>query len=197
MGSLFPNLYDMVMKPLEATRFKKVRTALVRTAKGEVLEIGSGTGVNFPYYKCAAHVTAIEPSQKMRDRGEKRLTQANVPITVFDAVAESLPFADDTFDTVIATLVFCSIPNPKKALMEIQRVSKADAEILFFEHVRIEQSILGKVQDMLNPIWHKVCDGCQLNRDTLASIQQAGIVVNVVESFYKKLFLSIKCVNGK
>lgn len=197
MGSWFPKLYDVAMKPLEATRFKKVRKSLVRTAEGEVLEIGSGTGVNFPYYQCVQHVSAVEPNPLMTERGKRRLKQAKVPITVFEYTAESLPFEDNTFDTVIATLVFCTIPDPERAMMEIQRVSKPGAKILFFEHVHMEQPLLRKIQDLLNPLWYKVCDGCHLNRDTLSTIQQVGIEVTTVEAYYKKLFLSINGVNRK
>lgn len=197
MGSWFPRLYDLVMRPLEATRFKKIRTELVREAGGNVLEIGSGTGVNFPYYRCATQVTAIEPNPLMSERGKRRLEQASVPIDVLEASAESLPFVDDTFDTVIATLVFCTIPNPSKALEEIRRVSKPGAKIMFFEHVRMNRPVFGKTQDILNPLWTKICDGCHLNRDTLSMIELAGIEVTHVESLYQKLFLSIKGLNIK
>lgn len=197
MPSIFPKLYDVFMKPLEATRFKKVRSELVREARGHVLEIGSGTGINFPYYQQATKVTAIEPNPLMSERGMEQLKRASVPIEVVQVGAEVLPFEDNTFDTVIATLVFCTIPNSAKALQEIRRVSKPGANLVFFEHVRMEQPSLGKLQDILNPLWTKVCDGCQLNRDTLGAIQQAGIEVMRVESMYKKLFLSITAVNPK
>lgn len=98
---------------------------------------------------------------------------------------------------MIATLVFCTISDPEKALKEIQRVSKPGAKILFFEHVRIAHPVLGKMQDLLNPFWRKIADGCQLNRDTLSMIQQAGLEITTVEPFYKKLFLSIHAVNPK
>lgn len=197
MPSLFPKLYDVLMKPLEATRFKKVRSELVREAKGNVLEIGSGTGINFPYYHHATKVTAIEPNPLMSERGMERLKRASVPIEVVQVGAEALPFEDNTFDTVIATLVFCTIPDPVKALDEIRRVSKPGAALIFFEHVRLEQPSLGMLQDILNPLWAKVCDGCQLNRDTLGAIRQAGIEVVRVKSMYNKLFLSITGLNTK
>lgn len=197
MPSIFPKLYDVFMKPLEATRFKKVRSEFVREANGHVLEIGSGTGINFPFYQQATKVTAIEPNPLMSERGMEQLKRASVPIEVVQVGAEVLPFEDNTFDTVIATLVFCTIPNSAKALQEIRRVSKPGANLVFFEHVRMEQPSLGKLQDILNPLWAKVCDGCQLNRDTLGTIQQAGIEVIRVESMYKKLFLSITAVNPK
>ncbi|PIC55941.1 SAM-dependent methyltransferase [Sporosarcina sp. P12(2017)] len=193
MESVFPKIYDMAMKPLEATRFKKVRTELIRNAQGNVLEIGSGTGINFPYYQQAKHVTAVEPNPQMSRRAMRRGRNAHVPITLYEANAESLPFADHTFDTVISTLVFCTIPNPLLALKEIQRVSKPGATILFFEHVKMKQPNLAKAQDLLNPLWEKVCDGCQLNRDTLSMIVDSGIYVEDMESLYEGLFLSIKC----
>lgn len=197
MGSWFPKIYDIAMRPLEATRFKKIRKGLVTNATGHVLEIGSGTGINFPLYKHAQQVDAIEPNPLMSQRAGERLSHAQVPIHLHEVGAEVLPFADNTFDTVIATLVFCTIPEPMKALAEIQRVSKPDAKILFFEHVRMDPILLGKTQDILNPLWEKVCDGCQLNRDTLQLIQKSGITVTKVDSFYAKLFLSIEGQNVK
>ncbi|PIC71433.1 SAM-dependent methyltransferase [Sporosarcina sp. P16b] len=194
MGNVFPRIYDIAMKPLEVTRFKKVRTELIRNAQGNVLEIGSGTGINFPYYRQAKHVTAIEPNPEISRRATRRGRNAHVPITLYEASAESLPFADHTFDTVISTLVFCTIPNPLRALKEIQRISKPDATLLFFEHVKLEQPGFAKVQDLVNPLWEKVCDGCQLNRNTLSLIIDSGICVEEIESLYGGLFLSI---NGR
>lgn len=196
MGTWFPKVYDAAMKPLEAISFKKIRSDLVKKAEGRVLEIGSGTGINFPYYKNALQVDAIEPNPSMSKRADERLRSAQVPIQVHESGAESLPFADDTFDTVVATLVFCTIPEPMKALAEIRRVSKPGARLLFFEHVRMEPVLLSKTQDLLNPLWEKICDGCQLNRDTLDLIKKSGIEVAKVEEYYAKLFLYIEGENG-
>ncbi|WOV83627.1 class I SAM-dependent methyltransferase [Sporosarcina jeotgali] len=196
MGTWFPKIYDAAMKPLEASQFKKIRRDLVEKAEGRVLEIGSGTGINFPYYKNALQVDAIEPNPSMSKRSDERLRCAQVPIQIHESGAESLPFADDTFDTVVATLVFCTIPEPLKALAEIQRVSKPGARLLFFEHVRMEPILLSKTQDFLNPLWEKICDGCQLNRDTLDLIKKSGIEVAKIESYYAKLFLYIEGING-
>ena len=196
MGTWFPKIYDAAMKPLEAHSFKEIRMDLVEKAEGRVLEIGSGTGINFPYYKNARQVDAIEPNPSMSRRADERLRSSRVPIQVHESSAESLPFADDTFDTVVATLVFCTIPEPMKALAEIRRVSKPGARLLFFEHVRMEPILLSKTQDLLNPLWEKICDGCQLNRDTLDMIKKSGIEVAKVESYYAKLFLYIEGINA-
>lgn len=195
MGTWFPKVYDAAMKPLEAISFKKIRMDLVKNAEGQVLEIGSGTGINFPFYKKALQVDAIEPNPSMSKRAEERLRHAKVPIRVHETGAEALPFADNTFDTVVATLVFCTIPEPMTALAEIQRVSKPGARLLFFEHVRMEPILLSKTQDILNPLWEKICDGCQLNRDTLKMIKKSGIEVAKVKAYYAKLFLCIEGTN--
>ncbi|WP_438318117.1 class I SAM-dependent methyltransferase [Sporosarcina sp. FA9] len=195
MGKWFPYLYDVAMKPLEKTRFNKIRTELVGEAKGRVLEIGSGTGVNFPYYKNAIHVDAIEPNPLMSKKALKRMQKSKVPIELYSASAEELPFADSTFDTVVSTLVFCTILDPFKALKEIRRVSKTGAEIVFFEHVRMDQPLLGKTQDVLTPLWKKGFDGCHLNRNTLEVIKESGLEIKNVDSNYGGLFLTIECLN--
>ncbi|WJY27590.1 class I SAM-dependent methyltransferase [Sporosarcina trichiuri] len=197
MGTWFPAIYDTAMKPLEEGEFKRIRKQLVTGAAGRVLEIGYGTGVNFPFYRSAVSVDAIEPNPSMAARAEKKLQDARVPIRLSAASAEKLPFPDDTFDTVVATLVFCTIPDPEKALREIQRVSRQGAKLLFFEHVRLRQPVLRKLQDWLNPMWSRVCDGCQLNRDTLGLIRKVEITVDRVDEYYGKLFLAIEGKNGK
>lgn len=195
MGKWFPSIYDMAMRPLEKTKFKKIRKTLVNQATGRVLEVGSGTGVNFPHYQNATQVDAIEPNPLMKERALKRMVGTRIPIQIYQAKAEKLPFADNTFDSVVATLVFCTIPEPIKALQEIQRVSKPNAKILFFEHVRLDQAFLGKTQDILTPLWKKTCDGCHLNRDTLELIKQSNLSVLKVDTYFNGIFLSIKCLN--
>ncbi|MFD2618421.1 MULTISPECIES: class I SAM-dependent methyltransferase [Terrilactibacillus] len=197
MGKWFPRIYDIAMRPIERSGFKKIRTKLGKEANGRVLEVGSGTGINFPYYRNAIRVDAIEPNSIMREKSLRRLERARVPIQLSNARAESLPFADDTFDTVLATLVFCTIPNPVKAIQEIERVSKPGAKVLFFEHVRVEQPFLRKTQDLLTPLWKKLCDGCHLNRDTLALLKQSNLEVTEVKYYYNQIFVVVKSFNNK
>lgn len=197
MGNLTPKLYDVAMKPFEKSRFYQVRATIAGNAQGKVLEIGSGTGVNFPFYKKAESVKAIEPDSGMRKQSEQRAATAKVPVQLYDAKAEALPFANDEFDSVVATLVFCTIPEPKKALGEIRRCAKKGAEMYFFEHVRMDQKPLGTIQDVMTPLWKKVAGGCHLNRDTLQLIRQSGLTVTEVKPMYGGLFLAITCVNEK
>ncbi|TWT25885.1 class I SAM-dependent methyltransferase [Planomicrobium sp. CPCC 101110] len=193
MGKLFPHIYDRAMAPLEHKRFKKIRAALISNATGKVLEIGSGTGANFPHYRFVDQVDAIEPDPVMMRQSEKRQKAAKVPIQTYLAKAEKLPFEDGTFDSVVGTLVFCTIPEPKKALQEIRRVSKSGGKLLLFEHVRLEHKSLGKAQDLFTPIWKNMCDGCHLNRETLQLLEQSGIEIKKVEKHFNGLFLTIEC----
>jgi ubiquinone/menaquinone biosynthesis C-methylase UbiE len=101
-------------------------------------------------------------------RSFPRATQAPVPITVLRARAEALPFPDHTFDTVVGTLVCCTIPDPRQALCELQRVSKPGGTALLFEHVRVHRPLIGRLQEWLTPVWKRLAGGCHVNRDTLA-----------------------------
>lgn len=197
MGNLSPKLYDAAMKPIEKSRFYKIRASIAGDAKGTVLELGSGTGANFPFYKKAELVKAIEPDEGMRKQSEKRAEHATVDIKIYNARAEDLPFKNDEFDSVVATLVFCTIPEPEQALKEIQRCAKKGAMLYFFEHVRMDQKPLGSIQDAMTPLWKKVAGGCHLNRDTLKLIRQSGMAVKEVKRMYGGLFLAITCVNEK
>ncbi|ASK62783.1 SAM-dependent methyltransferase [Virgibacillus phasianinus] len=197
MGKWFPRFYDIAMKPLENTRFKKIRARLIGKATGRVLEIGSGSGVNFSYYLNVDQVDAIEPNPLMSDLSHKSIRNSKVSIRLHQVNAEKLPFADNTFDSVVATLVFCTIPNPKQALKEIQRVCKPGAGIFIFEHVKMNQELLAKLQDALTPLWEKVCDGCHLNRDTLRLLKESGIDLGKIDYYYKGLFLAVEATNNK
>lgn len=193
----FPKLYDHLMEPLERSGLRRIRQQLLKEAQGKVLEIGSGTGANFPFYdpvrvQC---VIAVEPAEQMRRRSLAKIEQAAVPVDVVAAGAENLPFPDAFFDTVVGTLVFCTIPDPEKALQEVRRVCKPGGKVLIFEHVRLESPFLARLQDLLTPVWKRLCDGCHLNRNTLQLVRRSGLQVKRVESFYRDLFLVIEAVN--
>ncbi|WP_251552506.1 class I SAM-dependent methyltransferase [Neobacillus muris] len=197
MGRSFAKWYDVFMSPLEKNKFKEIRRQLLSKATGCVLEIGSGTGFNFPLYEAAKRVVAIEPSPDMIERSKPKLERAQVPIEVLQASAEKLPFPDDSFDTVIATLVFCTIPDTEKAIQEMIRVCKHDGEILFFEHVKMDNPFLGTLQEWLTPAWKKICDGCCLNRDTLGLLQSHSLTIEKIENYYNGLFIYIESRNNK
>lgn len=185
------------MNPLEKKKFKRIRKELISKASGNVLELGSGTGINFPLYEAAEKVTAIEPSQHMIARSLSKLKKSFVPIEMVQASAEELPFAANTFDTVVATLVFCTIPNPEKAILEMKRVCKSEGKILLFEHVKMENRFLSTLQDWLTPVWKKICDGCCLNRDTINLLKVHDITILKMQKYYSDLFIFVESVNKK
>lgn len=178
------------MKPLEQGKFKRIRSELLKRANGKVLELGSGTGINFPFYN-GVEVTAIEPSEYMLNRSLKRREQAKVPIELIQSGAEHLPFDDHTFDTVVATLVFCTIPDVHQAMVEMKRVCKPGGKILMFEHVKMDHPFLARLQESLTPYWKKVCDGCCLNRETEQLIKKHGFKVIETKEFYRGLFITM------
>ena len=195
MGTFFSKMYDPVMRPFEKRRIGNIRRKLVSNQQGRILEIGSGTGANFPYYQEADKIIAIEPDEAMRERSEAKVDEASVPIELVDASAEQLPFEDDSFDAVVGTLVLCSIPNLDQALQEIKRVAKDGRPIVFLEHVRLDQPMIGRIQDVVTPMWKRLCDGCHLNRNTLEIIKQNGLSIDQVKEHYKGLFLEIEARN--
>lgn len=168
---IFARLYDPVMKPAEQTVLADHRRYLVDEISGAVLDLGAGTGAMFPYFEEAAagsrDVTlfAIEPDPHMRRQAVERARDLGLDIEIESAGAEALPFADGSFDVVIASLVFCTIPDFDAALSEVARVLKPGGEFRFLEHVRGEGAV-GVAHDVLAPAWHTVAGGCHLNRET-------------------------------
>ncbi len=151
-------------------------------ARGSVLEIGGGTGANLPYYPDVERVVVAEPDPFMRRKLLPKLERAPVPVEVSGADAQGLPFADGSFDTVVSTLVLCTVPDPHLALGEIRRVLRPGGVLLLLEHVRGE----GRAavwQDRIEPLWRRLVAGCHPNRDTLANVETAGFRIERVERF--------------
>lgn len=172
----FAALYDWVTNAKERLEFGPIRRRLLQDVSGDVLDIGAGTGANIPYYPAAATVTALEPNPYMRRRGTRRSGLASV--TWIAGIAEDLPFPDKSFDAVVCTLVLCSVTDVEQALAEAHRVLRDQGRLIFFEHVVSRR--LHKVQNLLNPLWKFIADGCNLNRDTRAHIETAGFQIQAL-----------------
>ncbi len=159
---------DSFMTPL--------RKEVTGQARGVVLEIGAGNGLNFKFYdpSITERVEAIEPNGTMLDYARKRAETARVPIRLTQAPVEKLPFADETFDSAVVTLVFCSVDDPLKGLTEVKRVLKPDGVLLMVEHVRAHNSVLAALQNMITPFTKRVVGNCHWNRDTERAVVQAG-----------------------
>ena len=183
LDRLYAAGFDLVENRIDAQGGAEHRRRLVAEAKGEVLEIGAGTGRNLGGYEQARRVVALEPAPEMRSRAQRRADQARVPVEVIDGDAMALPFPDDSFDTVVASLVLCTIPDPAVALAEAHRVLRADGTIRFYEHVRAEDPKLARLQDRFCRPWHWFGRGCNPNRDTVALIARAGFAITDLDRF--------------
>lgn len=159
------------------------RERIVRSARGEVLEVGAGTGFNFPHYREASRVVAIEPSPSMRSFAQRRASEAKVPLEVKAGDAHALDFPDDSFDTVIFSLVLCTIPDPVRALAEAKRVLRPGGEIRFYEHVRSKDAAIGAKQDRWLKPWRVFARGCHPNRDTVTEMRHAGFEFSELDEF--------------
>ncbi|HXG41141.1 MAG TPA: class I SAM-dependent methyltransferase [Dehalococcoidia bacterium] len=173
----FAAVYDRLCARAEATFLRPVRADVAGGARGLVLELGCGTGANFPYYRDDARVVATEPDPYMLARAARRARALGRPIAIVQAVAEALPFPDATFDTVVATLVLCSVDDPLRALAEARRVLRPGGELRFYEHVRYPAGPLALLQDAVTPIWRWFGAGCHPNRDTPRLFREAGLEV--------------------
>lgn len=184
--SLFGRLYAAGYDRFEARAERKSgadahRRRLAGEAKGEVLEVGAGTGRNLPEYEAAERVVALEPEPDMRARAERRAKRAGVPVEVVDGDAMALPFPDASFDTVVTSLVLCTIPDPGRALAEARRVLRPSGTLRFYEHVRSDDPELATRQDRWCRPWRWFGRGCHPNRDTVTLIERSGFRVSEIE----------------
>ena len=161
------------------------RARLLADLVGRVLEVGAGTGSNFPHYPDAVtEVVAVEPEPRLRGQAEQAARSTTVPVAVVDGVADRLPADDSSVDAVVTTLVLCSVPDQASALAEIRRVLRPGGRLFFWEHVRADSTGLARVQRVLDAtIWPAVGGGCHTGRDTMSAIAAAGFAVERLERF--------------
>jgi ubiquinone/menaquinone biosynthesis C-methylase UbiE len=186
---IFAALYDPIGASMERRWMGGRRRRLLGGARGAVLEIGGGTGANLTHYRDVDRVTIAEPDPFMRHRIGPKLEDARVPVEVSAAGAEELPFPDGSFDTVVSTLVLCTVPDQESALDEVRRILRPGGRLLFIEHVRAAGST-ARWQDRLEPLWGRLLGGCHPNRDTVLAIEEAGFEIETFESFHPPVFLS-------
>lgn len=181
-GSRFSALlYDPAFWLGERAGMADRRRSIVSRATGRTLEIGAGTGLNFDYYtQAAGPLTLSEPEANMAKILSKRVDASGRSAEIIRAPGELLPFDDDSFDTVVGTLVLCTVEDPQASIAEIKRVLKPGGQYLLIEHVRAESGRLARWQDRLNKPWGVLADGCNCNRDTAQLLEAGGFDIGEV-----------------
>lgn len=176
MGWLGARVYDLVMRAPERRHIAAWRRNALQRIGGEVLEIGAGTGANEPYYApTLKRLVLLEPDPHMRAKLLARLKASGRLAEVGDAKAENLPFADESFDWVVSTLVLCSVQDPQVALGEIRRVLRPGGSLAFVEHVLDPEDARNRRrQKRYQPLWGLLAAHCQVTRDTRAAIASSG-----------------------
>lgn len=174
--------YDRMLALEERFIGRRLRPRLwARAGTGKVLELGIGTGANLPYYPPGAEVTGVDISGEMLSRARDKAQRTGTPVSLHQMDAQSLAFPSDSFDAVVSTWVFCSVPDPVQGLREARRMLKPGGRLLMLEHVR-GPGVLGRVMDWLNPLVVRLT-GTSINRDTVANVRKAGLEVEEVRSF--------------
>jgi SAM-dependent methyltransferase len=178
----FAVLYDPFLWVGEKAGMGALRQDLLRRARGRTVELGSGTGLNLRYYPDDLdELILTEPEAAMRARLARTLRRGRCQARVLDASAQRLPFADGTVDTVVSTLVLCTVDAPDLALREILRVLRPHGRLLFLEHVRSESPRLAYWQDRLAGPWRRFAEGCHCNRATVDLIRECGLELSHVQ----------------
>ena len=172
---VFAVAYDPVLAIGERTGMRAIRRRVLGASVGRVLEIGAGTGLNLGLYPTGVEsLTFAEPDPAMRSRFVRQAARLRLDHEPVAATAERLPFGDDSFDTVVSTLVLCTVPDVGPALQEIDRVLAPGGRLVLVEHVRADGPGLAGWQDRLHGAWRRFAAGCHCNRDTEAELAAAG-----------------------
>jgi ubiquinone/menaquinone biosynthesis C-methylase UbiE len=179
---IFAAIYDRLLAGTEKGGLREMRAELLRGAEGRTLELGAGTGHNLSHYgDSVTELVLTEPDRFMAGRLRKRLAaeeSAPARVEVVDARAEELPFEDASFDTVVSTLVLCTVDDPSRAMAEAARVLRPNGRLLYLEHVRSPDSErLTRWQDRLERPWGWCSGGCHPNRPTGETLRSAGLEV--------------------
>ena len=164
----------------------KYRPEVVREAKGVVLEVGFGSGLNIPYYAGIVKLYALEPYQEFYSLSEYRIKKAKFPVEHLTASAEKIPLEDNSVDSVVSTWSLCSIPHPEIALGEIMRVLKPGGIFTFIEHGHSPKNFISKAQNLLTPVWKHITAGCHLNRQIDVLVKNSGLKIQKLEKFEQK-----------
>jgi len=163
-----------------------LREKTLSQATGKVLEVGVGTGKNLEYYPLDCNIIGVDLSPGMLNRAKERAKLLKHPVKLLEMDAQNLNFQNDSFDTVVATCVFCSVPDPIRGLKEIKRVCRPQGKVILLEHVRSDNLVFGKIMDIIDPLTVRMM-GPHINRRTIENIDKAGLRIKSVEDQHLKI----------
>ncbi len=165
--------------------FQEQRHAVLKSVDGKILEIGFGSGLNLPHYpKQVKKLVTVDPNLGMSRYTQKQIAKFDIEVDRQILSSESLPMADESFDTVVSTWTLCSITDIEAALLEVKRVLKPSGQFIFLEHGLSPDAKVRRWQNRLNGIQKIIGDGCHLNRDMRKLVEEAGFSKLEVENFY-------------
>jgi ubiquinone/menaquinone biosynthesis C-methylase UbiE len=181
---VLPRLVDLSMRNKETAR---LRAEWLPHARGDVLEVGIGSGLNLPYYSSEVQrVYGVDPSLELQRTALKRATATRARVEFLSQSSEdTLPLGDGTIDTVVMTWTLCSIPDTSKALRQMKRVLRERGRLVFIEHGRSPDRRTAAWQDRMTPIWKGIGGGCHLNRKIDELITAAGFEIVELKTFYQ------------
>lgn len=182
-------IYDAFMNYFEKKGLKEMRKRVLEEVEGKVLELGPGTGVNLKFYSKEKIQSLTFVDLKFKSSLEEKARKKCPNITLIKADAQELPFDDKTFDSVVFTLVMCSVDDPFIGLSEVRRVLKDDGSIHFIEHVEPERGRLKPLFNAINPAWNSFSGGCNLNRDTEQTLADAGFKLKIMDKKFSNIFI--------
>ncbi|GAP21423.1 class I SAM-dependent methyltransferase [Leptolinea tardivitalis] len=172
--------YPMMNRAMSTPIYANLRKEVLSTASGNILEIGFGSGLNLPYYPADVHaITAVDVS-----RTEPAARRSDLAVDFHQTPAESLPFPDGTFDTVVSTFTLCSVSDVQRSLAEIRRVLKPGGRFLFAEHGRSWNKGMVWVQHLTNPLYRLFAAGCNVNRNFPVEFTRSGLIVTAMRQVY-------------
>jgi ubiquinone/menaquinone biosynthesis C-methylase UbiE len=173
-------LYDR-MEALAERRYQPWRNQLWAKIRGpKILEVGVGTGKNMPYYPRGMQITGIDLTPGMLERARKRAAELKLKVVLQLGDVQRLEFPDASFDSAMATFVFCSVPDPVIGLRELARVVKPGGQVILLEHMRSANRVIGAMMDLLNPVVVRMM-GANINRQTVENVQKSGLILERVE----------------
>ena len=181
---IFARTYARIGAAAEEKGAAEHRRELLAGLSGRIIEVGAGTGLNFPHYpESVQEVVAVEPEPLLRKLATDAAAGAAIAVQVIDGVADALPVEDGSFDAGVASLVLCSVPDQADALGELFRVIRSGGELRFYEHVRADTPGFARFQHGIDIVWPLFGGGCHASRDTLGAIERAGFVVESSRGF--------------